>query len=241
MLQRILDFFLPPECVVCRSATTKAHTLCVSCFSKFSFIQHPVCEDCGYPLPDVETKRCAHCMISPPPYDKGRSVLVYDEASKSMILKLKHCDNIDLAVPLARLVYHQHKDILRNVDFVIPVPLHRWRLWKRRYNQSTLVARELLKLMKGDENIPRLLCDSLVRVKSTPSQGSSHAQRHKNMQGAFGVKDASKKLVGKSIILLDDVLTSGATIKACARSLKRHGVSHVTVLTLARVIKGEMA
>ncbi len=156
-----------------------------------------------------------------------------------MILKLKHCDSIDLAVPLARLVYHQHKDMLRNVDFVIPVPLHRWRLWKRRYNQSTLVARELLNLMKGEEGITTLLCDCLVRVKSTPSQGSSPVQRHKNMQGAFGVKDPSKKLVGKSVILLDDVLTSGATIKACTRSLKRHGVSHVTVLTLARVIKGE--
>lgn len=238
MLRKVLDFLLPPECVLCRSPLVDPHTLCISCFSNLSFVMDPVCEDCGYPLPDLEVFRCASCMIKQPLFDKARTTLIYDDASKAMILRLKHCDSIDFAIPLARLLYHQHREILHNVDYLIPVPLHRWRLWRRRYNQSTLIARALTHMMEGVEEAPKLLCHTLLRIKSTPSQGKhSTSARHKNMQGAFAVRE-KEVLVGKSVALIDDVFTSGATVKACVRVLKRAGVREVVVLTLARSIKG---
>ena len=174
-----------------------------------------------------------------PPFLKARASLVYNDKSKEILLKLKHCDRLDLAKPLARLVYLKTIDILKAADAVIPVPLHRKRLWTRRYNQATLLARELTKLLKDkEEQITPVLTQILIRKKETAPQGSTLKSRYTNVHNAFRIKN-NTQILGKSIVLIDDVYTTGATLKACARTLKRAGAKEIFVITAARVVRGQ--
>lgn len=192
---------------------------------------------CGYPLPENTDALCASCSVRLPPFS-ARSVLHYNDASKEMILRFKHCDHLDLAIPLARLMYHSYKEFLKKADFIIPVPLHPLRLWYRRYNQATILARAVVHLFPKNERAPRILTHILKRIKATPPQGyKSTKARKKNVQGAFFIKK-KHELCGCSVVLMDDVFTSGATVTACTRILKKAGVKNVYVLTLARVVKG---
>jgi ComF family protein len=177
---------------------------------------------------------CAFCLQDPPPYTKARSVWRYDDASAAMILKFKHGDALHLAPLLGGFLSRTGHDILQDADLLIPVPLHRWRLLKRRYNQAGLLAKIIAK-QTGITLAPHLL----QRSRATETQGHKNtAERKNNIRDAFHLlpKDTAK-ITGKRIVLIDDVYTSGATVNECTRVLLNHGAAQVNVLCLAKVVK----
>jgi len=168
-----------------------------------------------------------------PAFDKARAILAYDDNSRSAILALKHADRLDLVPGFSRWLSRTGRSLLEDCDMIVPVPLHRFRLWRRRYNQSAELARRLAGDWKRG-----YAPFALIRARATASQGamSGAKARRRNVLGAFKVPDPAK-VQGKRVLLLDDVLTTGATVEACARALKRAGAEQVHVLVLARVVK----
>ncbi|HEY2446462.1 MAG TPA: ComF family protein [Rhizomicrobium sp.] len=235
--RRALDLVFPPLCASCRSPIAEAHNLCAACWSKLHFLENPVCTVCGFPF-DYDSggeSLCAGCRQRMPAFDRARALMRYDETSRDPILALKRADRLDLVPAFARWAQRPGKELLADADIIVPVPLHRWRLWQRRFNQSALLARELGRLAGKPVD-----CVALYRKRATASQGRmpSASARRRNVQGAFGVdKMRAQTLRGKAILLVDDVYTTGSTIEACARALKRAGAAEVFVLTLARVVR----
>lgn len=229
-----LDVLFPPICIACREPVRDSGSLCPKCWSAVSFLEGAMCACCGLPFeidPGPDTL-CAACHARKPAFDKARSVMRYDEASKATILALKHADRLDLIPPLARWLARAGRPLLEETDLIVPVPLHPLRLWWRRYNQSAEIARSLGTLTGTAVDLL-----VLTRKRATRSQGAmpSAKARRRNMQGAFAVH-ADVSVKGKRILLIDDVMTTGATVEACSRALKRAGASQVFVLTLARVV-----
>ena len=178
---------------------------------------------------------CGPCHAKAPDFDRARALLRYDDASKSLILGFKHGDRLDRAPAFARWLERTGRPLLVETDMIVPVPLHRWRLWKRRYNQAAILAERLARLC-GRPHDPLLL----ERKRATPSQGEmpSAKARRRNVLGAFRVPPGKTAQVrGRNILLVDDVFTTGATLNACARALKRAGAARVDALTLARVVR----
>jgi ComF family protein len=237
LARRALDFVFPPLCAACRIPIAEAHNLCAACWAKIAFLSDPVCFICGFPFAYDEGPEtlCAACRQRAPAFDQARALMRYDEASRDPILALKRADRLDLVPAFARWLRQAGHQLLAEADLIVPVPLHRWRLWRRRFNQSALVARALGRLVGKPVD-----CLLLQRARATPSQGEmpSAAARRRNVQGAFRVERIRAECVkGKIVLLIDDVFTTGATIEACARALKRAGASRVLVLTLARVVR----
>ena len=176
---------------------------------------------------------CAACLTRPPAFDSARAIFVYDEKSRGAILALKHADRLDLVPGFAHWLKRTGQALLDGSDMVVPVPLHAFRLWRRRYNQSAELARRLAR-----ERQLVYAPSALVRARATASQGvmASAKARRRNVLGAFEVPKPAT-VAGKRVLLLDDVLTTGATAEACARALKRAGAARVDVLVLARVVK----
>jgi len=230
----LLDLLFPPLCVGCRAPVGDAG-FCAGCWNALIFLDGPACACCGLPFPvALEGENlCAACLSRPPAFDRARAILAYDEHSRGAILALKHADRLDLVPDFARWLARTGQGLISESDLVVPVPLHRRRLWQRRYNQSAELARRLA-------HDWTLAFDpfALVRSRPTRSQGAmvSAKARRRNVLGAFRVPDAGR-VAGKRILLVDDVLTTGATAEACARALKRAGASKVHVLALARVVK----
>lgn len=196
-----------------------------------------MCVLCGLPFetPVPEGTTCGSCLARPPKYDRARAIMRYDDASKGAILAFKHADRLELAPSFARWLARIGEPMLQQADFILPVPLHPGRLWLRRYNQSAELARRLAQ-MSGKVFAPRLL----ERIRRTPSQGSmpSASARRRNVGGAFRVPEKHRAtLRGRVMILVDDVLTTGATLDACASVLKRAGAEKVLALALARVVR----
>ena len=247
-LVRGTDFLLPPSCFSCGSPTSHQGDLCAGCWGDLQFITAPFCASCGLPFEfDVAhidaQAHCGACIAVPPSFNRARSPLLYDDASKKLIIGLKHADQLEGVPAFARMMWRtlgrengatDHYDLVSGVDLIIPVPLHPARLWRRRYNQSALLARGLAQLI----SVP-LDVTGLVRVRRTPSQGHmDRTQRLKNVKGAFRVTSTlAKNLEGKSVMLIDDVMTSGATVGECARVLRKSGAEKINVLTLARVAR----
>lgn len=232
-----LNFVYPPLCVGCRALVGEPGSLCATCWQGVEFLDGPACECCGLPfeLDPGPGTRCAACLAEPPVFDRARAVMRYDEASKGPILALKHADRLDLIPGFARWLDRAGRAMLDEIDVIVPVPLHPLRLWARRYNQSAEMARAL-----GRMTAKAVAPLALVRVRATPSQGEmpSAKARRRNMRGAFRVPSGRRAAIeGKSVLLIDDVLTTGATVEACARALKRAGAAKVHVLALARVVK----
>ncbi len=198
------------------------------------FIVPPFCACCGLPFPHDfgAATLCVRCLADPPPFSAARAAVTYDDHSKPLVLKFKHGDQLYLAPSFARWMLRAAAEWDDEPAFLVPVPLHWARLMARRYNQAALLARAIGKLSPHP-----LALDALVRKRKTPSQGAmNREQRLKNVTGAFAVKKSWKeKLRGQRVILLDDVLTTGATALACAATLRRAGVADVRVLTLMRV------
>ena len=236
---RLLDLVLPPRCLSCGVEVGAVGALCPDCWRGIRFIAAPHCARCGLPFdydplgtPDLI---CGACIARPPLFDRCRSVFAYDDASRSLVLGFKHGDRTDCAPAFAQWLARAGAGLLTEADGIIaPVPLHRWRLLKRRYNQSALLALNLGRLT-GRTALP----DLLIRRRATPSQGGLSAKgRARNVEGAFMVNPRCKDAVkGARVLLVDDVFTTGATVGECAKVLRRAGARAVDVVTLARVVR----
>jgi ComF family protein len=232
-----LNLLFPPLCIACRTQVAEPGALCAACWKTIQFLDGPMCACCGLPFefdPGGETL-CAGCHARPPAFDKARAIMRYDEHSRGPILALKHGDRLDLTPGFSRWLDRGGRTLLDEADAILPVPLHRNRLWARRYNQSAELARALARRIGK----PAIFL-ALIRSRSTPSQGEmrSAKARRRNMLGAFKVSARHKSAIaGRNLLLIDDVLTTGATVDACARALKRAGAAKVSVLALARVVR----
>lgn len=238
-LTKIIDFILPPRCIVTGDIVDTHGMISPAAWSALNFISDPQCNRCGFPFDfdsDVvrEGSLCGACLKNPPVFDKARSALIYDDVSRNVILAYKHADQT-LSVPsFIPWLTRAGADILLQADYLVPVPLHRWRLLRRRFNQSALIARYLSEATK----IPCLL-DGVSRVRATVTQGHLQAnQRLNNVKNAFAVSpDKAQKIRNKHIVLIDDVFTTGATVGECTKVLLKSGAASVSILTLARVVR----
>jgi len=231
----VVDFLLPPRCAACGERIHDHGHLCASCWPALSPIAPPFCEGCGLPFEHAgeaeEGMLCGACYADPPGFDWARAAVLYDDLGKKLVLTLKHGGE-GAAVPVLARMMASAVAGRDDADVILPVPLHPRRLLKRRFNQSLLLAAAV-----GRQTGVPVDRFSLVRRKATPSQGPlGRKARAANMAGAFAVTDKGKKsLRGRNILLVDDVLTTGATTSACARVLKQAGAKSVGVLVVARV------
>lgn len=231
-----LDIALPPLCPACRSPVGESLGLCAQCWSKLSPIAPPYCARLGIPFaydpgPGILSMQA---IADPPAYTRARAAVRYDEVARTLVQALKYGDRLDLAPIMGRWMTRAGHELLSETDIIVPVPLHWRRLWARRFNQSALLA----KIISGLAGRP-VGYHSLKRVKATPQQvGLSRAERALNVQGAFRVMpDGKADIFRRRILLIDDVLTSGATVDACTRALLRAGANSVDVLVFARVVE----
>ncbi len=240
-----LDSLLPPHCAACMTPVASQGLLCARCFTELAPIGRPMCEICGVPFlhPGDAAGQdasghllCAACARRPPPFKTARAAFLYNEGSKRLILPFKHADRPELAEVLAARMAIAGRQLLDEADLVLPVPLHRSRLRTRRYNQAALLAARLAR-QAGLPMIPGLL----RRMRATPYLGTrGAAARAEVLEDAFCVAPGGARLVaGKRLLLVDDVLTSGATAGACARTLLEAGASQVAVIASARVTKND--
>jgi len=228
LFRSVLDFALPPRCGGCGAIVDDVDSFCTDCWRKLEFLQGG-CERCGLPLKGTEAETCGACLAQPPRLDRIRAAVAYDDISRSIALRLKYGRKIALARTMSRymrpLVGELPSDAL-----LVPVPLHRRRLWSRGFNQSAIVARELSRRT----GIP-VAVDALRRTRATPPlKGMGMRQRRRTVAGAFR---STMDLRGQTVILVDDVLTTGSTANACARVLKRAGAGRVDLVSWARVIR----
>lgn len=232
---KILQAILPARCPLTGDVVEMPGLISAAAWGQLDFIVAPLCVCCGlrFDIPVDGDTLCPNCVAAAPAFDRARAVLAYDDASRDMVLAFKHADQTHLVKTFGPWLVRVGAEMLVAADMIVPVPLHRWRLLRRRYNQAGLIAQDLAK-RAGVPYRP----DILVRGRSTPSQGHlTRAQRFENVSGAFQVPEKLKgQLAGKHIVLVDDVFTTGATVEACAHVLKRAGAASVSVLTLARVI-----
>jgi ComF family protein len=235
-LRPILDFALPPRCPGCGAVTEEPHRFCLACWSALTFLGPPCCARCALPFDYGEEREvvCGRCLAAPPAYDRLRAAVAYGDISRAVALRLKYGGRPGVAETMARFM-ERHLD--RDQDALLaPVPLHRWRIWRRGYNQAALVAGALARRVGLEARL-----DLIERVKATPVlRGMSPSERKEAVRGAFRLDPRHKPAIrGRRIILVDDVYTSGATVNACARILRRGGAARVDVLCWARVVRDE--
>ena len=231
----VLDLVLPPTALDEKAThAVQSIGLSAAAWSRISFIEAPACDGCGAPFDyDLgEGVRCVACQGRTPAFDRARAACLYDQHSRDLILKLKHADRTDLARLFARWIARAAADLLPETDAILPVPLHRWRLLGRRFNQAAEIARPLA-AGAGLAYWP----DALVRPRATASQaGKSGSGRRRNVAGVFAVAAGwRKRVAGRRLLIIDDVLTTGATVEGCARALKAAGAARVDVAVIARV------
>jgi ComF family protein len=226
-----LDLLLPPQ-TLDGGPRPLAGGFSAETWTRIHFLDGPVCDGCGAPFAYATGERCAACLAQPHAFDAARAACLYDETSREPILQLKHADRLDLAPLFARWISRAACELVEAADAVVPVPLHPFRLLTRRYNQAAEIARPLC-TMTGTPYLP----DVLQRRRATPTQaGRSGSGRRRNVAGAFSVPPAARaKVQGRRILLIDDVLTTGATADACARAFKTAGAARVDLAVVARV------
>jgi ComF family protein len=232
----VLDLLLPPRCAVCDNAVEVQGQVCARCFSQINFITEPLCDRCGGPFASVgqggTEGLCAGCRAHPPLFRQARGALRYDEPGRRLILPLKHADRIELAQILAPMMLLAGTVLLQRADVLVPVPLHRRRLFQRKYNQAAVLAHAVGRLARHP-----VLADALVRMRRTASLDTkSPEERVREVAGSFVVRRSRVgQITGRTILLIDDVMTSGATANACAAALLEAGAAAVDVLVAARV------
>lgn len=231
-LRLAIDTALPPRCPACGTIVAGDHSLCGECWASLAFLGPPWCAACHAPFDQDrgEGALCARCMEHPPRHDGVRAAVAYGDVARALAVRLKHGGRTGIAVLIARLM-QRHADVTDAL--LVPVPLHRWRIWGRGFNQAALIARHI-----GEQRNLEVAIDGLIRVKRTPMLGGlGRTARAKALAGAIRVNPALQ-VKGRTILLVDDVYTSGATADACTRALKRAGAARVIVLAWSRVLHG---
>ena len=226
----VLDFALPPRCAGCGTIVGDVHSFCHECWKEVEFLGDSGCQTCGLPLQATEQTTCGACLARPPRIARTRAAVAYGDLARSLAIRLKYGRKVAIARTMAR--YMAPLVSGAGEQLLVPVPLHRTRLWRRGFNQSALVASELSRRLG-------IATDALAlsRIRRTPPlKGMSPLQRRKTVAGAFRVRDKSK-VAGKTVILVDDVFTTGSTAEACARALRRAGAARVELVSWARVVK----
>lgn len=228
------DLVIPPLCLACRKPLASHAAICSSCWSKVEFIRPPLCDRLGIPLPfDLGAPMVsASAVADPPDYDRARAVARFDGVMREMVHDLKFRDRHDARTLFGRWLAEAGAELLADADIILPVPLTRGRLLSRRFNQSAILAREVARVT-GRRYEPSLL----LKTRRTPPQvGLSRQQRKENVAGVFAVSPGRRATVSEArIVLVDDVITTGATVGACARVLRRAGAARVDILALAMV------
>lgn len=236
-LQAALHLIYPPQCLSCDALVTTDFGLCGTCWRETPFITGLVCDQCGMPLPGEDTgkpEHCDDCLTIARPWSQGRAAMLYRDNARRLVLALKHGDRLDLARPAAHWLHRVAGPMIKPGMIVAPIPLHWLRLIKRRYNQAALLSAALAKLAELD-HCP----DLLIRRRHTGSQeGRSRDGRFANMADALGLHPRrANRVEGRHVLLIDDVMTSGATFAAAAEACIAGGATGISVLALARVAK----
>ena len=232
-----LDLLYPPLCLHCETAVAAPDALCPRCFSLLRPISAPFCPVLGLPfeVPLGPEARSAEAIADPPPFDRARSAVLYNEVARKLVSRLKYGDRPELARLCARLMHGAGRELWAGDPVLVPVPLHRTRLFERRYNQSAELARALGRLagLRVEPGLVR-------RTRPTRRQvGLSADARQRNVAGAFAVPaEAALRLGGRRVVIVDDVVTTGSTVKAVTRALNRAGIGNVDVISFARVVTG---
>jgi ComF family protein len=238
MARQALDMVLPPQCLSCNAPTGSEGSLCAACWSQVRLIERPYCACLGIPFAyDLgEGALSAEAIADPPPFDRCRAVATFDEVARTLVHGLKYRDRPELARWMGQWMVRAGGEVIAGADAIVPVPLHKGRLWRRRFNQSALLAQAVAGLAGK-----RFLPTGLTRIRATVQQvGLSSDQRDDNVRGAFRVLPADRPdVVGRRLLLVDDVYTTGSTVKAATRALLRAGATAVDVLVFARVVRGE--
>lgn len=235
---RVIDLAMPVHCPVTQEALNARDALGAAAWNAVHFIEAPFCARCGVPFASDYggAAICPSCIAEPPDFDEARAALLYDDASHRMIVGYKHSDRTELTGLFAKWMARAGADMITRDSIITPTPLHRRRLLSRRYNQSALLAKAIARNAGAG-----LSSSDFIRKRQTPPQKElSREGRKRNVSGAFGFRSDAARAVfsGAHVVLIDDVLTTGATLSAAARSLKRAGAARVDALVLARVVKG---
>ena len=234
----ILDRLLPPRCLSCGEGIQDVGRICMDCWKELNFLSRPLCDCCGYPFNFTEQISqefspglCAACQRKHPPFRHARAALRYDDGCRRMIISYKHGDRTDYETFFTRMLMQASQNMEISGAVIAPVPLHEKRLKKRRYNQAALIAKNFSE-KKSLDYIP----DLLIRRKYTPPQSGNYGSRKRNVAGAFRVTDKYSAMIRRRpVLLIDDVYTTGATVRACAAILRRAGSGPVDIITIARV------
>jgi ComF family protein len=227
----LLDFALPPRCGGCGTIVDQVDSFCAGCWKQLEFLGPGGCLRCGLPLEATEAETCAACLARPPRLDRIRAAVAYGDISRGIAIRLKYGRKVALARTMSRYMQPLVGELPRD-SVLVPVPLHRWRLWGRGFNQSAIVARDLSRRTGLPVSV-----DALRRTRSTPPlKGMGMRQRRRTVAGAFRARRPSE-LRGRTVVLIDDVLTTGSTAEACARALRKAGASRVDLVSWARVIR----
>jgi len=234
-LRRIADLLLPPQCFGCGARVERAGALCGGCWGRIQFIEKPLCPVLGIPFPyDAgDGLLSAEAIANPPPYGRARAVARFDDMARQLVHALKYGDRMECAPLMGAWMARAGAELLADAELIVPVPLYRSRLWRRQYNQSALLAREI-----GRRGEVPVELDLLRRIRATRAQtGLSAGERARNVAGAFRIRPGHEGAVrGRHVLLVDDVFTTGATAGACCRALMKGGAGAVDVLVFARVV-----
>jgi ComF family protein len=233
----VLDLMLPPVCLACRTPVATPQGLCAACWSRLRAIERPYCERLGIPFGyDIGAGALsAEAIADPPVFDRARAAVLYEEVARDLVQGLKYHDRTELAGLIGRMTARAGRELTADADVVVPLPLHRWRLWTRKFNQAGVIALEVGRI----SGVP-VDHTALERVRRTrPQVGLGERERAENVRGAFRVPaERRAAIAGRKVVLVDDVLTTGATVSAATRALRRAGAARVDVLTFARVAPG---
>lgn len=231
---KLVDTVLPTQCVSCYQRTFDGGRVCASCWCELEFIEQPLCDRTGVPFAfdPGDGVVSLQALARPPVWQRARAGVVFDDASRKIIHALKYYDRFEVGDMMAQTMARAGADLLKDADFILPVPLHRYRLWKRRFNQ----AAHLAKMISEKSTIPTYN-GLLLRARATRQQvGLQTKDRRDNVKGAFRVDEADRnKLYGAKVVLIDDVITTGATASACVQTLLDAGCQQVDVLVFALV------